>query len=200
VTRRSPNSLDTARQPSSEVVRAFARDAVRADMRPAEPPFWWQDRDCRADPPPASTPVPASGGTDAVVYPRADAIARDIAERLVALAWPPTRAPAWLQAVLPVDDRTYNRAPRALALDDRALLESLRTNSALAFVIALPRVIPYGCSTAERLEPFARALRSRTALHLNPLFDARDYVIQRANLGTIMVDGDGIIRFAGALP
>lgn len=200
VTHRSPSPLDSARHPSPAAVQAFSRDAVRADIRPAEPPFWWQDRDCRPGLPSSSAAVTASGGIPVVVYPRSDAIARDIAERLVALAWPPTRAPAWLESVMPVEYRTLNTAPSARALDERALLESLRTNAALAFVIALPRATAGSCASIERLDPFARAIRSLTALHISPLLDARDYVIQRRNLGNLIVDGDGTIRFTGARP
>lgn len=64
------------------VRESLARDAVRADARPAEPPFWWSDL---AGCPPDSAPAPTTPSSR-VVYDREDEVARGLAERLVALA------------------------------------------------------------------------------------------------------------------
>lgn len=78
-TPRSELSID-----SSAASRAgLARDAVRADARAAEGPYWWADTTgCGA--PTVRSPL-ASVGTSRVVYPRDDAVARALGERLVAI-------------------------------------------------------------------------------------------------------------------
>jgi hypothetical protein len=63
---------------------AVGRDAVRADARPAEPPFWWENRRACGEPPgPESSPWSAR-----IAYLRGDPVARALAERVVALASP----------------------------------------------------------------------------------------------------------------
>lgn len=94
---------------------SLARDAVRADARPAAAPFWWDSVDgCRpkAVAPPGST-------ADMVVYPAADPTARGLAERLVALAGLP------------------ELTARGLAADSFAL--ALRQSAGRAFVASAPR-------------------------------------------------------------
>jgi hypothetical protein len=66
---------------TDSVRRSLARDAVRAEARAAEPPFWWDSL--------ASCPRAASGAgaqsSPRIVYPRGDEVARGLAERIVAL-------------------------------------------------------------------------------------------------------------------
>ena len=73
----------------------LARDAVRVDAWPAMEPSWWSDfTTCHLEPPPG-TVMPSPGvplGT--MVYPQDDRPARDLAERLVALAVGGATAPA----------------------------------------------------------------------------------------------------------
>jgi hypothetical protein len=94
----------------------LARDAVSADARAAEPPFWWSEM--------AACPVRlASGptpGSSRVAYIRGDEVARGLAERIVALAGSGTRLSA--AALEPTDFATL-----------------LRTGSEPAYVVALPR-------------------------------------------------------------
>jgi hypothetical protein len=69
---------------------SLARDAVRAQARIAEPPYWWETRSgC----PVTSNPPPKSI-SGRVVYPADDEVARGLAERLVALADPAARLQA----------------------------------------------------------------------------------------------------------
>jgi hypothetical protein len=101
----------------------LARDAVPADARPAEPPFWWDGLACGA---PGSPPSPSSeAASAAVVYPREDPVARALAERLVALS-----------------DR-----PGVLArgLSPAALADALRAGRERAYVLALPRTALVPC-------------------------------------------------------
>lgn len=78
-TPRSEVSID-----SSAAFRVgLARDAVRADARAAEGPYWWTDTTgCSA--PTVRSPL-ASTGTSRIVYPRDEAVGRALAERLVAI-------------------------------------------------------------------------------------------------------------------
>jgi hypothetical protein len=159
----------------------LARDAIRADTRAARPPFSWQDRACRARTtynPPSNSPK-----SNAIVYPANDAIAKGIAERLVAFAWPTTRAPGWLRTLLP-PGYTSSGAPTALGLDDGVLAEWLRTNRALGFVVALPR--DADCSDH---------MTDSYSMAVAPILDARDQLIHRGNLGRVLLTGDGVVRF-----
>jgi hypothetical protein len=64
----------------------LARDAVRAEARPIGPPFWWETApQCRRSPGPPPPPAPPTSST-VVTYDQGDASARELAERLVALA------------------------------------------------------------------------------------------------------------------
>lgn len=63
---------------------SLAKDAVRAQARIAEPPYWWESRGGCPIP---TTPSPKSR-TSRVVYREDDEVARGLAERLVALADP----------------------------------------------------------------------------------------------------------------
>ena len=66
------------------ILEDLARHAVRVEARPASPPFWWQDSTCGAGPPPGTASIVRSGS--AIVFVQGDAIARDLADRLVALS------------------------------------------------------------------------------------------------------------------
>lgn len=64
----------------------LARDAVRTEARPIVPPFWWETAPgCRRSPGPPPPPSPPTSST-VVTYDQGDAAARELAERLVALA------------------------------------------------------------------------------------------------------------------
>lgn len=177
----------------AEVQLSLARDAVRADTRAAEPPFLW--RECRAP----SAPQPSSfvHNSNAVVFLRGDALGRAIAERLVALAWPATRAPEWLRALLP-DDYGQPGAPTAAGLDARALQEALRTGNALGIVVALPRVDGATCALVD--DAMALALTASNAWQVTHLLDARNFLIHRRGPGRVLIDGDGTLRFGSYHP
>jgi hypothetical protein len=96
--------------------RSLARDAVSADARAAEPPFWWEKKaTCPTGL--ASEPIPTSSR---VAYIRGDEVARSLAERIVALAGSSTGL-------------------RAAALEPGDFARLLRTGSDRAYVVALPR-------------------------------------------------------------
>ncbi len=80
---RPPRELITS---DSTTFRAqLARDAVRSEARPAKPPYWWSDLRGCSD---TGTRVPMETGATSQVtigYPAPDAVARALAERIVAL-------------------------------------------------------------------------------------------------------------------
>jgi hypothetical protein len=95
----------------------LARDAVRSEARPAQPPYWWSDlRGCAA----SATPVPVEAGPGAeasIGYPAGDAAARSLAERIVALG-----DSSWFA--------------RGLAAHD--FQASLRASAMTAYILPLP--------------------------------------------------------------
>jgi hypothetical protein len=116
---------------SDSVRSSLARDAVRAEARPAEPPFWWDSlATCPAVPDHEGQPVTASR----IVYPRDDEVARALAERLVALAG-------------------AGSSLRAAALDPAELAAALRDQTERAFVIAVQRESLAPCHDASAWPP-----------------------------------------------
>ncbi len=113
--------------------RSLARDAVNADARAAEPPFWWNEPNtCPASGHSGSTPA-----SSRVVYLRGDDVARGLAERIVAL----TGAGTGL---------------RAAAVEPADLTTLLRNGSERAYVMALPRQSLAPCRESAALPGGAR--------------------------------------------
>jgi hypothetical protein len=142
---------------------SLARDAVHAEARPAEPPFWWDSLVvCPAVPDVDGQPLTASR----IVYPRGDAVARGLAERLVALAG-------------------TGSSVRAAALDPPELAAALRDQTERAFVMAVPR---------ESLAPCHDASAWPAGSSIQPLIDTRARAIVRRGSPPLTVDWDGTLR------
>ena len=141
--------------------QSLARDAVDAEARPAEPPFWWSERSC-----PAGEPPVAVSTSDRIVYLREDAVARALAERLVALAGPANRL-------------------RAAGLEQSELAGALRSGSERAYVLGLPRKALQPC---RELSNFPAGTRIQT------LIDSRAHAIVRLGAPPLSVDWDGTVR------
>jgi hypothetical protein len=95
---------------------SLAKDAVRAQARIAEPPYWWENRGrCGV----TSTP-PSKILSSRVVYPADDEVARGLAARLVALADPA-------------------RGLQAAGVESSEFAATLRAGSERAYVLGLPR-------------------------------------------------------------
>jgi hypothetical protein len=142
----------------------LARDAVRAEARGAEPPFWWD----RMGPCPLHTlgSLPAAGpGPNSVAYPRGDSVARALAERLVALSDDPTTATSGLSA--------------------RSMVEAVRGGSGRAFVMAVP---------AKALVPCRELAGWPAESIVIPLIDTRMSVIVRRGAPRLTVEFDGRLR------
>jgi hypothetical protein len=141
----------------------LARDAVHGDARGAEPPFWWVNpAGCAGS---APTNRPASQSSGVVVYSRDDRIARDLADRIVALA------------ALP------GVTSRGLSAAD--LLSSLQVGRERGYILAVPRRAVVPCREMALWPPGATVL---------PLVDTRLTAILDRDLPRITVDWDGTLR------
>lgn len=144
--------------------QALARDAVPADARGAEPPYWWLESSCPATE--ASTVPPAS---DRIVYLREDEVARALTERLVALAGPGSRL-------------------RATGLEQPQLTAALRQGSERAYVVSLPtnplqpcrelRGFPAGARTRPLIDTRAHAIVRQGAPPLSVDWDGAIRVVR----------------------
>ncbi|HEX6308507.1 MAG TPA: ABC transporter substrate-binding protein [Longimicrobiales bacterium] len=162
--------------PPAAALAALAHDAVRADARPAQAPFWWES--CAT----AQRGPTVQGRASEIVYLRDDESGRELAERIAALVWPQGSAPAWLRDRLP-DGYTL---PRVTPMDEAGLQVALQQGSALAAIVSSPRMRGMDCDDAGVVADGWSVL---------PLIDTRDYLIHRAGSGRIGVDGYGTIRF-----
>lgn len=122
---RPPAALISA---DSAAFRAgLARDAVRAEARAARPPYWWSDLTSCSDTAPRA-PI-ETGATSQVTigYPASDAVARALAERIVALG-----DSSWFARGLANHD--FETALRGGAMD--------------AYILPLPRMSLVPCRDA----------------------------------------------------
>ena len=143
----------------------LARDAVRADARAAAGPFWWEARAaCPTKPMPKARRVP----TDAIAYPAEDPVARDLAERIAALAGGTVTA-------------------RGLAADSFGV--ALRLETERGYVLGLPRQALVPCRESAAWPPRAAVV---------PLVDARPYALLRRGAPALVVEWDAALRPAEA--
>lgn len=150
---------------------ALARDAVRIDARAAAGPFWWDAGAGCPMPAPASLGPPRGGrGAARTVYPRGDPVARDLANRLVALS---------------------GGGAVASGLSPDAFAAALREGAAAAYVLALPRRPLDSCLALQALIARAPWLEPRAVV---PLVDVRRRVIARRGVGGLTADWDGTPR------
>jgi hypothetical protein len=140
--------------------QSLAREVVRADARPAAELHWRDDGGCRPTP-----ALPATRRSSVVAYPAADRVARDLAERIVALAG--------------------DAGLSARGLTDSALSEALRGGSERAFVVAVPLHAPVPCRERARWPAGSLAL---------PLVDTRSHALVRRGAPPMVVEWDGALR------
>ena len=167
--------------PSQADREALARDAVMADTRGATQPFAWLASTCTAL---ASPPTAPPGSV--VAYASGDAIARQLAERIVALAGARVR-PAWLPASI----ASSGAALRVAAIPTDSIANAIATGRAASAVVALPRDPRMRCGTPN--VPLAwRGV---------PLGDSRAHAIVRRGSGAAFIVGvDGTLRFVRRPP
>jgi len=178
---------------------ALARDAVRADARAAVPPFWWQDmRDCAntVSIVPDATADSRAALASRIVYPRDDAVARQLAQRLVALA----AMRSGPRASSPVADLSPELAATttlvAEGLDTAPFAAALSAGRALAYLIPLAAPPAAPC---ERLAGLRSAAPWLSADLIVPLVQTRSTAIVRRGRVSFVIDWDGVIRM-GAPP
>jgi hypothetical protein len=141
-----------------------ARDAVSADARGATPPFWWLgDSTC-------TMAIANVRAARVVAYPAGDPIARQLAERIAALASSPS-APPWLPSPLTGGTPT---PVRVSAVTPDSLLPALASGRAMAAVYAYPIVQPPSCHGAPPVPTGGVVL---------PLIDSRPHALVRLGSG-----------------
>ena len=171
-------SADSMSAVPSQVERdALARDAVTADTRGALPPFAWLTDSCLS-------PLvhPSTAPRPVIAYAAGDAIARQLAERIVALAGAGERT-AWLPSGTGV--------PRIAAIAADSISGALASGRAAAAVVAVARDPRARCGTAS----------APLSGHGTPLVDSRAHVIVRRGSGAAFIIGvDGALRFVRRVP
>lgn len=182
--------LTAGRSPSSpslseEARQALAADAVRGEARGAQGPFWFETAECPPFPRGGMTPqVP----TRRIVYDAADPVARDLAERFVALAGSSgPAATAFLEAVLP--DRPRRTVERATGLTGDALTKARGQGTDAGYIAFVDRR-PFDSCDAKYtlfLGPF------QWATTILPLVDTRQQALVRRGRSGITTDFDGSV-------
>jgi len=154
--------IGSAIPPDTSAFReALARDAVRADARAAPSTSWWtQAGSCHR----SSGPIARRPPTGAIAYRASDRVARDVAERIVALAGGP--------------------APTARGLDDAAFRSALLAGSERAYVVAAPVHATVPCRETVDWPDGATAI---------PLVETRPHLILRRGAPPLAVEWDGTV-------
>jgi len=172
-------------------------DAVRADSRIAERPFWWEaSNHCPA--PVTPRPATRARASSRVVYQSGDRVAEGIAERLVALAGSRSARgdDSVLGALLPTLSQVGARATVA-ALGPSAFAAALLAADDVAYVLPLPRFTVAPClelATLLRAAPWLESARSDRGLPVIPLIETRSHALVRRGRVGLSVDADGSLR------
>ncbi len=165
----------------------MAGEAVRADARAAAPPYWWEQLGrCQL---PAAERVPPASRSERVVYERDDPVARDLAERLVAVAGTVDAGvvPGFAQS-----------EAVAVGLTTASFATALRAGGDLAYVLSLPTTAFLPCRQARdvrRRMPWIAPLGDwGLGRSLLPVVETRAYLLVRRGVANLTVDGDGGVR------
>jgi hypothetical protein len=185
---------------SQELCDGLAEDAVRNDARGHVPPFWWQALDdCANLAVPYTSmvelPMGASSATmRRILFDRDDPAARDIAERIVALAAARSGSSAReLEAAIP---GLIGGAAEIVAegVSEESLALSLRAGGDFAYVFAVPARPVDPCAEARglfRTIPWLTSLGSAFTDALIPLVETRRHAIANTEHIGVMVDWFG---------
>lgn len=175
----------------------LAREAVQADARGAEPPWWWAGADAcgrAADAGPRAAVTPRAG-RGRIVFDRADQAAWDLAARIVALAGADAGADGVSVATL-VPAVAGGGRVAALGLTADTLAAALAAGGELVYVVALPRRPLDACAAVRRLVGAAPWLAGADLDRaLVPLVDVRPSLVTRRGVGGVTADYDGTLRF-----
>ena len=190
---------------STELQAGLARDAVRSDARAAQPPAWWERQSgcdqlavesayLPPDPPGAS----GSSGRRRILYESDDPVAKDLAERIAALASAdPNVSPdaSNLSGAVP----GLIKDPAGLAaegLSPEELGGSLKSGGDFAYIVSISRQPCDPCFELKRLlsrAPWLAPLEQSLSSALIPLVDSRLHVIRSAGKVELLINGSGNI-------
>ena len=161
---------------------SLARDAVHAEARAAQPPYWWSGiQGCESLSRGSAVAPPGAGRrASRIVYRRDDRVARGLAERLVALG----------------------RGTTATGLAPGDFARALRAGDELAYVLDIGRVSLSPCQDLADLESAAPWLAGGpgegiATTALLPLIDTRARAIVSRDRVSAMIDWDGTLRIGG---
>lgn len=170
-TPRGPLAIDSA-----VAFRAgLARDVVRADARASEGPRWWSDTTgCRTT---TVRSAIAATGPSRVVYPGDEAVARALAERLVAV---------------------LGGRATALGLAPNAFTSARLSGSEMAYVFPLRRMTIDRCQSMNELLDRAWWLGGRGAIMA--LIDTRLHAVVRRDRLNLTFTWDSTVAIAPARP
>jgi hypothetical protein len=149
----------------------FVQDAIRGDARGASPPFWWTAADaCQGTPARVEAP---SSISPRIVYDGSDTAARDVAERLVAVAG--------------------GNYQRAAALVGASLQQALGRGADAGYVVSLQRRPLDPCRELAFLMETAPWLDRQTIV---PISETRLHAIVRRGTAHISAEWDGGLALA----
>ncbi|NIO29768.1 MAG: hypothetical protein GTO29_14580 [Candidatus Latescibacteria bacterium] len=198
---------------SPDLSERLARDAVRGDARGYRPPSWWDDlhNECYelsaavSDFPPVPEGPYSLSDLRRILYDSNDPIARDLAERIVALAaTDPTVSPE-ARAIAFAVPGLGSDAPGVIAegVTEGELLSSLLNGSDFAYIISIPRRPPDPCAEARKLISSAQWLANLGddfSKALIPLVDTRLHVIAASGKIGLIADWYGNILLVNVMP
>ncbi len=147
------------------VRRSLAEEAVLADARPSQRPFWW-DSPCTTM---ISTHVRVPTAPR-LVYLQGDPVARQLAERIVALAPDSSRL-------------------TALEMDSAGFAAARAKGADRAYILSVP---------FRPISPCREAARLTQGYSITPLIDTRARAIVRRGSPPLTVDWDGTVRLPPA--
>ena len=195
---------------SDRVVDELARDAVSGDARGYRPPGWLDDLEACTDPYRmlAGLPPIASGADREdlrrIVYHDRDPTARELAERIAALAAADPRASPEAASLATAVPGLRNGGaasdggpPWAEGLDGESFAASLREGSDFAYILPVQTHVADPCLEIMRLvsevEWWAQVGTGLSSLPL-PLIDTRAHAIVRAEHVGLTVDWSATLR------
>ncbi len=163
--------------------------AVHTEARGAEGPCWWRSDSTGARPDPR-----VRARSRQILYRTGDATARELAERIVALAAPGREEPAAAALRGAAPELFEGGGWNAGGVDSIDFAERLERGSEGAYIIALPRVPAWPAAARASLRAAAPWLASAGGTHaLLPLVDTRETLLIRRERGiprmTILHDG-----------
>lgn len=183
------------------LLRSLARDAVRATARAHAGVGWWKPgqldgcagggeagRAGARRPPPVPSGAYGTSGQRRLVYDATDPIARDLAERLVALS----ASGESLAGIVP--DLSDEEALVAIGRDRSAFAGSLSRGEEFAYLLSLPLRVYDACLELERLRRRAEWLSAWDLDPVDvvvPLVDVRAHVIFRRGVSALELGWDG---------